>query len=301
MLVEGRHESLASPLARGRDPGPGQGRATGQRLETADVPAATDDGGIVDDLDVPDVAGRSLRAAVEAAVGDDAGADPGPDLDDDHVVVADRDPGPPLPEGEDVHVVVDPDRRVVARREPFPDRVAVPAGHDRRRDRPSRRELDWPGHADPDAPQAARQRTGGRAQLVEQLVDALEAGIGAGRDLCRLVVMAQDPAVEARDGDVDARRAEVGDEHVAGVRGEGQLAGRPAAGAWPGLALGDEPAVDQLADALGDDRPRQAGPDDELGARPRPAEPDLIEDRDQRVERLLGERAAFRPALPVRL
>ena len=174
--------------------------------------------GVVDDLDVPDVAGAALRAAVEAAVGDDAGADAGPDLDDDHVVVADRDPGPPLPEREDVHVVVDPDRRVVARREPFADRVAVPAGHDRRRDRPSRRELDRPGHADPDAPQPARAGPGRRAQLVEQLVDALEAGIGAGRDLCRLVVVAQDPAIEARDGDVDARRAEVGDEDVAGVR-----------------------------------------------------------------------------------
>ena len=205
------------------------------------------------------------------------------------------------PEGEDVHVVVDPHGGVVTRREPFPDRVAVPAGHDRRRDRPSRGELDGPGHTDPDTPQAARQGTGGRPQLIEQLVDALKAGIGAGRDLSGLVVMAKDPAVEARDGDVDARRAEVGDQHVAGVRGEGQLAGRPAARARPGVALGDEPAVDQLADALGDDRPRQAGADDELGARPRPAQPDLIEDRDQRVERLLGERAAVGPAVRVRL
>ena len=86
---------------------------------------------------------------------------------------------------------------------------------------------------------------------------------------------------------------------VGGARAD--VAGRPAAGAWTGLALGDEPAVDQLADALGDDRPRQPGPDDELGARPRPAEPDLIEDRDQRVERLLGERAAFRSAMRIRL
>ena len=71
--------------------------------------------------------------------------------------------------------------------------------------------------------------------MVEQLVDALEAGLGAGRDLRGLVVMAQDPAVEARDGDVDARCAEVGDEDVAGVRGEGQLAGGKAAGARPNL------------------------------------------------------------------
>ena len=38
------------------------------------------------------------------------GPDPGPDLDDDHVVVARRDAGSPLAEREQVDVVVDPDR-----------------------------------------------------------------------------------------------------------------------------------------------------------------------------------------------
>ena len=65
---------------------------------------------VVDDLDVADVAGAALRAAMEPAVGDDPGPDAGPDLDDDHVVVAGRDPRPPLAEGQDVDVVVDPDR-----------------------------------------------------------------------------------------------------------------------------------------------------------------------------------------------
>ena len=32
------------------------------------------------------------------------------------------------------------------------------------------------------------------------------------------------------------------------------------------------------------------GPLDELGPRPRPPEPDLVEDEDERVERLVGER-----------
>ena len=99
--------------------------------------------------------------------------------------------------------------------------------------------------------------------------------------------MAEDPAVEGRDRDVDAGRAEVGDEHVPGVRAERQLAGRPAAGARPDVALGHEPALDQLADPLGDDRPAQTGAGDELGARPRPPEPDLVEDDDERVERLV--------------
>ena len=89
--------------------------AAGQRLEAADVAAAADDGRIVGDLDVADVAGAALGAAMEAAVRDDPRADPGPDLDDDDVVVAGRDAGAPLAEREHVDVVVDPDGRAVAR------------------------------------------------------------------------------------------------------------------------------------------------------------------------------------------
>ena len=36
---------------------------------------------------------------------------------------------------------------------------------------------------------------------------------------------------------------------------------------------------------------------DELGARPRPPEADLVEDVDERIERLVGQRARTGPAL----
>ena len=215
---------------------------------------------IVGDLDVADVAGTPLRAAVEMAVRDDPGPDPRPDLDDDDVVVAGRDAGPPLPERQDVDVVVDPDRRAVAGGEPLADRVAVPAGHDRRRDRPAGLELDRARDADADPPQPAGQPLRRREQRVEQDVDAVQAALRSGLDPGRLVVVTEDPAVERRHRDVDARRAEVGDEDVAAVGPEGQLARRAAAGARPDVALGDEAALDQLADPLGDDRPTETGP-----------------------------------------
>ena len=104
------------PSSGGRLAGPAERAAAGQRLEAADVAAAADDRGVVDDLDVADVAGAPLRAAVEVAVRDDPRPDAGPDLDHDHVVVAGRDARAPLPEREQVHVVVHPDRGVVARR-----------------------------------------------------------------------------------------------------------------------------------------------------------------------------------------
>ena len=85
---------------------------------------------------------------------------PVPILIDDDVVVAGGDARPPLAEGEDVDVVVDPDRRAVALGEPLADRIAVPAGHDRWRDRPPGPELDRAGDADPDPPQPARDVMG---------------------------------------------------------------------------------------------------------------------------------------------
>ena len=95
-------------------------------------------------------------------------------------------------------------------------------------------------------------------------------------------------------GDVDAGRAEVGDQHVPGVGAERELARRPPAGARPGVALDDQAAVEQLGDPLRDDAARQAGVRDEVAARLRVPETDLVEDGHERVERLLGDRARAR-------
>ena len=85
--------------------------AAGKGLQATDIAAAADDRRVVDDLDMADVAGAALGAAVEAPVRDDPGPDAGPDLHDDDVVVAGGDTRAPLAEREDVHVVVDPHRR----------------------------------------------------------------------------------------------------------------------------------------------------------------------------------------------
>ena len=59
----------------------------------------------------------------------------------------------------------------------------------------------------------------------------------------------------------------------------------------PDVALGHEAAFDELADALGDDGPSEAGPGDQLGPRARPPEADLVEDDDEGIERLVRQRA----------
>ena len=55
-------------------------------LEAADVAAAADDVLVAGRADVADVAGRAVRAAVDVAVGDDAAADAGADLDEEQVL-----------------------------------------------------------------------------------------------------------------------------------------------------------------------------------------------------------------------
>ena len=63
----------------------GHRAAAGDRFEAAEVAAAADDVVVVGDVDVADVAGGALGAAVDAAVGDDAAADAGADFDEQQV------------------------------------------------------------------------------------------------------------------------------------------------------------------------------------------------------------------------
>jgi hypothetical protein len=125
-------------------------------------------------------------------------------------------------------------------------------------------------------------------EQVEQRLDPLQAYLGTGLDERGLVVVAEDPAIEGRQRDIDACRPEVGDEDMAGVATEREMARRPSACARAGIAFADESTIDHLADAAGNDRPTEPGVLDELSPRPRPTEPDLVEDDDERVEDLVG-------------
>ena len=109
--------------------------------------------------------------------------------------------------------------RAVARGEALADRVAVPARHDRRRDRPAGLELDRARARRCRSPTAGPGRSGVvRSSSSNSASTRSRQRSGPGLDLGRLVVVAEDPAVERRHRDVDARRAEVGDQDVAGRR-----------------------------------------------------------------------------------
>ena len=99
------------------------------------------------------------------------------------------------------------------------------------------------------------------------------------------------PMADNEGNHMQAKVVEIGDEQVTGIRPECQLARWAATRRRTRIALDDEAALDELADPLRHDRPAEPGPLDELGARPRSPEPDLVEDVDERVEGLVGQRA----------
>ena len=103
-------------------------------------------------------------------------------------------------------------------------------------------------------------------ELDQQLLDPAQDHLGPVGDVRGLGVVAQDPAGEVGLGDRDARRPEVRDEDLAGVGAEREVARRPAPGARADVALDDQPPVQQLLHAAGDDRAAEAGPGDQVRA-----------------------------------
>src|SRR4051812_10105825 len=179
--LAGAHERDDVAAGPGLEPGPGETfgerAAAGDGFQAARVAAAADDVVVPGDPDVADVAGGALGAAVDVAVGDDAAADAGADLDEEQVL--DVAPvRPVLAEGHDIDVVVDEYGRVVVGGEPAWDRVAVPAGHDRRRHRLPARERDRPRNADADAAHVARAAADVLEKIQEALMDPREHRLG---------------------------------------------------------------------------------------------------------------------------
>ena len=160
----------------------GQRGAAEQRLQAADV-AARAHRPVAVDLDVPDVAGRPVGAAVHLAVEVDAAADAGADLDEQQVVDRVGHAAVPLADAHDVDVVVDHDRAAVLAGQQLAHRVAVPAGHDRRRHRYAVTEAHRPGHADAHRGEPLVRAVG--VELREDLVDLVQDLLRPGADVGR--------------------------------------------------------------------------------------------------------------------
>ena len=113
--------------------------------------AASADNVLLDDARVADIPRRAAGASVDPPFREQSGAKPGADLAVDQIdrrlmtrALADR---------EEVHVLVDPGRRVELLLEPSADVVPVPPRHHRRGHRPPGLEPHRPRYTDRDRPQ----------------------------------------------------------------------------------------------------------------------------------------------------
>ena len=190
-----------------------------------------------------------------------------------------------LAEDEQVHVVVDPGRRVEPLLEATAHVEAVPPGHDRRGDRAAALEVDRARNAHRDAPD--RHLGVARDDLIEHLERLLDRlGRSAG-DVPLLVAVIDDVAVERRDADADVQRAERADDDATLLGAEPERARRAAARRRSVLAVGEEAHLDGLVHALGHDASAESGDAPDLGPGGRLAGPHEVDDA-QEARHLVG-------------
>jgi hypothetical protein len=193
-----------------------------------------------------------------------------------------------LAEGEDVHVVVDPDGRFEMLLEPAAHVEAVPAGHDRRGDRASALEVHRAGEAHGDRPhRAAVVACGEFVDHLERLCDRVGRTV---RDRPIAVRLPDDAAIEVGETDVDVQGAERADDDASLLAAEAQ-------GAWCSptrrraeRGVLDVAHLDRLVDALGDDTAPEPREPSDLGAGGRLACADHVHDAQQ-ARHLVGLRA----------
>ena len=186
------------------------------------------------------------------------GADPGRDLHEDHV----REVGPVaavLAERHRVDVALQQRRGAEALGQPVGDRIAVPAGHDRRVDRAPRGDLDRPGTPIAAPSTSARRVPGLGEQRVEGLLDPVQHRLRPVGDPQRRLELGQRDAREVADREPPVARAQVRGQDHADALVEGQRRRTATAARRAGLGLLDQQrGREQDADALHDRRAREA-------------------------------------------
>ena len=268
--------AVVGGAATGPDPG-GERRAGSHGFEATGVAAAAGDVVGADHADVTEVAGHTGGPALETAAGDDAGADAGGDLDQHQVV----DVGQVhllLAESHDVDVVVDQHGYGVLALETPRHVVLVPARHDRRADRAAGRVLDRAGQADADRGQVLERTALRLQQRAHGRGHPAQHHLGTLGHVEALAHLAEDLAGEVGQGGAHVGGADVDADHDLGRRVEREQRGRASAGRARAPERRHQLEAHQYVDPGGDGGPRQAGGVRELGARPRSAVAQQLED-----------------------
>ena len=185
------------------------------------VAASAGDVGAARHLHVAEVAGRPLRAALQLATGDQAGADAGGDLDE-HEVLHVGQMSMLLAQRHDVDVVVDEDGHGKGLLDVPGHVVAVPAGHDRRIDRASGGVLHRTGQAETDGGELGDGALLLPHELADRVLSPPENLLGTGRDIEVGASLGQHDAGEVGQGDAGVTRSDVDPGHDVGRQVQGK-------------------------------------------------------------------------------
>ena len=170
----------------------------------------------------------------------------------------------PLVEREQVHVVVDPDRRVVALLEAASHVEPVPAGHDGRRDGAagsrSRRARERPPTTPQTGTSGVRASTSSIMAIAASSVSAGPRAMSHARCSCSRMSPSS-----IGHADVDVQSAQGAHDDAAAVAAEAQGPRGAAAGRGAELAVLEVPHLDRLIDALGDHAAAEPGDPADLG------------------------------------
>ena len=225
-----------------------QRRAGRARLEAADLAAAADDV-VVQDGEVPQLAGVAGLAVVELAVHDDAHAEAPADVDEDHVAVGLLAERHEFAVGHGAGVVLDGDGNVeflledAAQREVVADEIGEAVallGVDAAGEAHAHAEDLDPGNAAADDLVHDHAAHGAEGVLVghEHELDVLDIG--------------NDLALEIADGDVEMVARDVHAHEIAGIRVEAVHARATAAGGAHLAFIFDKVLLHEFGNELGD-------------------------------------------------
>ncbi|RPK83367.1 hypothetical protein EES45_06945 [Streptomyces sp. ADI97-07] len=244
-------------LQQGQDvPGGGEG------LQAAAVAAAAHGARLVE-RDVPDLARRTARPAVDVPLDHQTGADAAGDLDVGEV----PDPAAAAPDEltqrPEVGVVVDVHRHTQAPRELLAGIDARPARQDRGGAQRAGLDVDRPRHTQAHADHLLGTYPGGLDQAVDQLLRPAEALGRRGVDVQRLRFLGQHLVGQVPDGHPKVRMSEINPYDDARVSTQGDAPGTASARRGGGHL--DRAAVLQFANDVGDSGRGEAGASGDLG------------------------------------
>lgn len=257
----------------------------GTRLDAADLAAAAEWRGLARELDMADIARRTLRAAIKTAFSDDAAADACSNLDEHHFADI-RASLPMVAQCQQIDVVFSINGNAEFLFKMLTDFKIVPPDHDGGADDSTIGVIDGGGQADADAQYVTRCLADFSQKRFELLFDPVEKHRRAAQNIEGFRNLYQDAWLQVGDGDTDMLLTDIGGQNHSKVSVEIEGARRASAARKRFLGLTDQSRIDQACEFLVYSRARETGKLGQCTARTGAARTDQRQQRRTCLDRV---------------